>query len=239
MDIESTPHRIAGSPAGSFAGAWTEPLLVTLAFILPGLVPATAPAAATGSMATTDWLVSGAVQSIPQFVLLLVIIGASGHLRDYGVRRPRAADFLQAAALCGVILLLSRLAAALADLACYGTAGVAPLLSQPTNTPPALTVTLSAVFALAVAYREELFYRLYVIGSLRNRGAGAVAAVLVSTLLFAAGHAWQGLPGVVSALFVGAALGVAAVRGCRLHALALAHAAYNFGVLLAAFGLTG
>jgi membrane protease YdiL (CAAX protease family) len=231
MDIESTPRRTAGT----WGRAWAEPLLVTLAFMFPGLVPAAAPA----SMATTDWLVSGAVQSIAQFVLLLVIIGASGHLRDYGVRRPRAADFLQAAVLCGIILVLSRLAAALAALAGYGTAGVAPFLPQPPNTPPALTVTLSALFALAVAYREELLYRLYIIGSLRGRGAGAVAAVLVSTLAFAVGHGWQGLPGIVSALLIGAALGVAAVRGCRLHALALAHAAYDFGVLLAAFGLLG
>jgi len=228
MDIESTQHRTVGT----WGRAWAEPLLVTLAFLLPGLVPAATPV----SMATTDWLVSGAVQSIAQFVLLVVIVGVSGHLRDYGVRRPRAADLLQAAALAGIILLLSRLAAALAALAGYGTAGVAALLPQPTNTPPALTVTLSALFALAVAYREELFYRLYIIGSLRGRGASAVAAVLVSTLLFAAGHSWQGLPGIVSALLVGAALGTAAVRGCRLHALALAHAAYNFGVLLAAFG---
>jgi len=231
MHIESTKHRTPRS----LNGPWTEPLLVTMAFMIPGLVPTAAPA----SIAATDWLVSGAVQSIPQFVLLLVIIGASGHLRDYGVRRPRAADFLQAAVLAGIMLVLSRLAAALAGMAGYGTAGVAPLLPRHINTPPALLVTLSAVFALAVAYREELFYRLYIIGSLRSRGAGAVSAVMVSTLVFAAGHAWQGVPGIVSALFVGAAMGAAAVRGCRLHALALAHAAYNFGVLLAVFGLPG
>ncbi len=235
MDIESTPHRTAGS----LAVTWTEPVLVTLAFLLPGFIPVAAPVASTSPMATTDWLISGALQSIPQFVLLLVIIGASGQLRDYGVRQPRTADFLQAPVLCGVILLLSRLAAALAALAGYGTAGVAPLLPQPNNTPPALTVTLSALFALAVAYREELFYRLYLIGSLRKRGTGAVAAVLVSTLVFAAGHSWQGLPGIVSALLVGAALGVAAARSFRLHALALAHAAYDFGVLLAVFGILG
>ena len=229
MHIESTQHRTARSQTGP----WTEPLLVTLASLIPGLLPMAAPA----SMAATDWLVSGAVQSIPQFVLLLVIIGASGHLRDYGIQRPRAADVLQAAVLAGIMLVLSRLAAALAGMAGYGTAGVAPLLPQPSNTPPALLVTLSAVFALAVAYREELFYRLYVIGSLRSRGAGAVSAVMVSTLVFAAGHAWQGLPGIVSALLVGAAIGAAATRGCRLHALALAHAAYDFFVLLTAFGL--
>lgn len=231
MDIESTPDRTAAS----WTGTWSGPLLVTMAFILPGLVPAAAPL----SMPATDWLVSGAVQSIAQFMLLLVIIGASGHLRDYGVRRLRAADVLQAAVLCCAVLLLSRLAAALAALAGYGAAGDLALLPRPTNTPPALTVTLSALFALAVAYREELFYRLYLIGSLRKRGAGAAAAVLVSTLAFAAGHSWQGLPGIVSALLVGAALGAAAARGCRLHALALAHAAYDFGVLVTAFALAG
>ena len=212
-----------------------QPLLVTLAFIVPGLVPAAVPA--PGAM--TGWLISGAAQSVSQFVLLLVIIGVSGRLRDYGVHRLRAADIPRAAALFGVILLLSRLAAALAVLAGYGAVGVAALIPQPMNTPPALIVTLSALFSLAVAYREELFYRLYLIGSLRNHGANAAAAVAVSTLVFAAGHAWQGLPGIVSALLVGAIMGVATVRGLKLHALALAHAAYDFGVLLAAFGLLG
>lgn len=231
MDIESIPRHTAGS----LIQGWSEPVLVTLAFVLPGLVPAVAPV----TMATTDWLGSGAVQSIAQFVLLLVIIGASGHLREYGAQRPRAADFLQAGVLCGIMLLLSRLAAALAAFAGYGTADILERVPQPTNTPPALTVTLSAVFALSVAYREELFYRLYLIESLRKRGADAVVAILVSTLVFAAGHAWQGPPGIVSALLVGAALGTAVTWGCRLHALALAHAAYDFGVLLAVFGFLG
>ncbi|PKL07443.1 MAG: hypothetical protein CVV51_14105 [Spirochaetae bacterium HGW-Spirochaetae-7] len=103
------------------------------------------------------------------------------------------------------------------------------------SSPEFLITGLSGLFALAVGYREELFYRIYVIGALRERGAGAAAAILVSTGLFAAGHAYQGWPGILSSSLVGAAMAVAAVRGFRLHALALAHAAYDFGVLMAAF----
>jgi len=216
MDIESTRR------------GWAEPLLVTLAVIAPGVVPGGAPAGGAQPDASA-WLIAGAVQSLSQFALLIVIIGASGRLREYGAGRPRAADILKAAPLFAAMLVLSRIAVALA-----GAAGGAAAIPSMAGASPAAAVLLAALFSVAVAYREELFYRLYVIGSLRERGAGKAAAVLVSTALFAAGHAYQGAPGVLSALLVGAAMAVAATRGFGLHALAAAHAAYDFCVLSAA-----
>jgi len=223
MDIESTRR------------GWAEPLLVTLAVIAPGVVPGGAGGVPPDA---ADWLIAGAVQSFSQFALLFVIIGASGRLREYGAGRPRAADLLKAAPLFASMLVLSRIAAAsvgaLAGSAGTATGGAAAIPSL-AGAKLAAVVPLAALFSVAVAYREELFYRLYVIGSLRERGAGKAAAILVSTALFAAGHAYQGAPGVLSSLLVGAAMAVAATRGFGLHALAAAHAAYDFCVLSAAF----
>ncbi|PKL23973.1 MAG: hypothetical protein CVV47_11950 [Spirochaetae bacterium HGW-Spirochaetae-3] len=220
----------------------TEPLLVTLAIIAPSVVPAGASLGGTPPGAAS-WLAGGAVQSLSQFALLIVIIGASGRLREYGVGRPRAADALKAMPLFAAVLILSRVAtmmAAATGWAAGGAPGVAAIaIPSITGMSPAAVAALTALFSIAVAYREELFYRLYVIGSLRERGAGTIAAILVSTTLFAAGHAYQGLPGILSSLLVGAAMAAAATGGFGLHALSAAHAAYDFCVLSAAFGLFG
>lgn len=238
--------------------SWIEPAIVSLALMLPGLLP-TGSAAFPGGAAA--WLASGAAQALSQLGLLLVIIGARGRLREYGAVRPRARDALAAPALAVAMAALSYGAALVATRASavaawlMGARTVAPPEALQASSPwvggaaaflpPAAGLSeasllgLCAAFALAVGYREELFYRLYVIGSLRERGARPIAAALVSTLVFAAGHAYQGVAGVAASLAVGALLASAALAGLGLHALAWAHALYDFIVLLAAFGLLG
>ena len=54
----------------------------------------------------------------------------------------------------------------------------------------------------------------------------------VSSLLFAAGHLYQGLFAFVFALVQGVFLAMVFVRARNLHVTALAHAAYNFSVLV-------
>ena len=217
--------------AESVRRSWIEPVVVSIAVLLPGVVPG-----GPGPGDAAVWLGAGASQALSQFALLLVIIGSTGRLRDYGIGRLRPGDVLRAVPLLGIIVLLARAAAALAAVLFHGSEEAFSAVPSAGNSPDLLVILLSGLFAIAVGYREELFYRVYVIGALRERGAGTAAAVLVSTGLFAAGHAYQGLPGIVSSLLVGAVMAAAASGGFRLHALALAHAAYDFGVLMAAFG---
>lgn len=207
---------------------------MTAAFVAPGLVRSTmVPADAV------EWLVSGAVQSFSQCALLFVIIGVSGRLREFGMGKPTPVDAPRALSLFAVILLVSKAVSFAFSRWAAGTAGAVSVLPAAGGVPEFHLVALSALFSLAVAYREESFYRVYLLRSLRKRGAGTVVAIVVSTGLFAAGHSYQGPAGIVSALLVGSAASVAAVMGWSLHTLALAHAAYNFGVLLAAFGIMG
>ncbi len=222
-----------GSDTDRTGHVWLEPVIVTLAMIAPTLVPSGAPPD------TITWLYSGAVQSFSQGALLMVSIGASGRLRDYGIARPRSGDVLRAALLVGIMVLIARLVVIFMSIAGSPVDPIGAVLPGTPGAPPAVIIAAGACFSLAVAYREELFYRIYVMRALHDRGAGTLAAVLVSTGLFAAGHAYQGAAGIVSALLVGAVFATAASRGFRLHALALAHAVYDFGVLLAALGLAG
>jgi hypothetical protein len=222
-----------GTDTDKTGRSWVEPIIVTLAMIAPSLVPSQAPAD------IITWLSSGAVQSFSQGALLMVSIGASGRLRDYGIMRPRSGDALRAGFLLGAMLLIARLVAVFMSIANIDSDSIATVLPGSAGAPRALIIIAAALFSLAVAYREELFYRIYIVHALKARGAGSLAAILVSTCLFAAGHAYQGSAGILSALLVGATLATAANKGFKLHALALAHAVYDFGVLMAALGLAG
>lgn len=243
-------HRGTMNPptAHHTARSWTEPALVLLALIVPGLIPgAVGQGAGAGAYpSATAWLAAGAIQSASQFILLLVIIGRSGRLQDYGAGRPRLADLPRAALMFALTTLLSwlttTLAAALAAATPVSSIKMNPTSGGPaafippfTADAPAALLALSVLFALAVAYREELLYRLYIPGVLRERGSSRVTAIAISSLLFAAGHGWQGLAGTASALLIGVVMAGAASRGWGLHSLAAAHAAYDICVLLAIF----
>jgi uncharacterized protein len=89
---------------------------------------------------------------------------------------------------------------------------------------------LAAGFSLASAYREELFYRAYLLGSCRQRSL-RLGGCAVSVVLFAWGHAYQGPAGMAAAALIGLFLAIAWSRGTSVHALAWGHAAYNLGIL--------
>ncbi|HOZ70941.1 MAG TPA: CPBP family glutamic-type intramembrane protease [Spirochaetales bacterium] len=216
----------------SARASWAEPILVTIAVAGPGLIPYQPPA--TGAIA---WLAGSALQSFSQFTLLLVIIGLGRRLREYGVTKPSAKDAVVAAGVFAAMLCAAMVAAAVAPGAAAAPTAYGASAGEATSAGPAAIVALSAGFAISVAYREELFYRCYLLGALTGRGAGAVAAAAVSTGLFVAGHAYQGPAGMLASAIAGSALAAARLRGARLHALAWGHAAYDLAVLIAGFGL--
>lgn len=204
---------------------WAWPALATAAVILPGLAPAGAPGSAM------EWLASGALQSLSQTLFLLVIIGAGRGFREYGLGAPRARDLPRAAAVFAAMFALAWLGS-LAPVP-GASPGWRPEAASPPPSPALFALCLA--FSLAVACREELFYRIYLLSELRSRGVGAAAALLASTALFAVGHVSQGARGALSAALAGAALCLAALRGWGFGALALGHAAYDLAVLVTAF----
>jgi membrane protease YdiL (CAAX protease family) len=188
-----------------------------------------------------EWLANGLIQSLSQVVLLAVIIGVSGRSREFGVFRPRPRDVLLAVLVFGGMILTGRMvaiAASILDPVAAGSGAGNPGLPVPAalspegNLSPASTLALYTGFSLASAYREELFYRAYLLGSCRQQSAPPAAAVAVSVVLFAWGHAYQGSVGMAAAALIGLFLAIAWSRGASVHALAWGHAAYNLGILL-------
>ncbi len=85
---------------------------------------------------------------------------------------------------------------------------------------------------VGVGYREELFFRAYMIGRLDHAGVGRLPALAISTVLFALGHVYQGLSGFLVALVLGVYFGALFQRTRNLHVVAIAHALYNTTALV-------
>jgi membrane protease YdiL (CAAX protease family) len=215
-----------------------ELALVFAAFYLPGLLwPNTAPPGEPGQLALymTRFLAAGA----PQLLFLGYLIWLRGPQQrgssvwsEFGIPRPRPADLGWAVALlAGAVLLLASAGLLLGFLPEEArrrlTGGFRWRLED------ARLLPLAACFSLLTGYREELFFRSYLLTRLRQAGLPVAAAVAASALLFAGGHAYQGPIGLAVALALGLYFALAFVRQGNLHRVALAHGLYNLAVLAA------
>lgn len=146
-----------------------------------------------------------------------------------GVRRPAAADLAIALAAAAVLLVLA-----------WALVRILSLLPEPLrrameprlpDVPRAAPAAL-ALLSLVTGYREELFYRCYLVTRLAAVGLPAGAAVATAALVFGLGHLYQGPAAVALAVGQAVAFGDLLLRGQSVHGLALAHALYNFVVLV-------
>jgi membrane protease YdiL (CAAX protease family) len=80
----------------------------------------------------------------------------------------------------------------------------------------------------AIGFVEELVMRGYLIPRFERLLGSSWKAVLVSTVLFASCHMYQGPVGVISAAITGLVLGIAFCWVRRLWPVALAHALLDF-----------
>lgn len=151
-----------------------------------------------------------------------------------GARRPTVSDLARAAgAAIGIMVLsaaVSQLAAVVGPTANGTTQGVAWRFNRPELAP------LVLISSLTVGYREEIFFRAYLLTRLQTRGAPTAAAIAASALLFSVGHVYQGIAAAVFAALMGALLAIVWFRTRSLHGIAIAHGLYNAAVLLFAAG---
>jgi hypothetical protein len=176
----------------------------------------------------------------PQILLLLYILSlrageaGSGGLDSYaqfGIRRPKARDLLVALPVfAGIFALLTLLGLILMLLPSAGrslfTTGFRWKLDDPRLVP------LVLVFCLVTGYREELFFRSYLLTRFQRLQLPVFLGIGTSTLLFAAGHVYQGAAGLAVALIQGLYFSILFVRFKNVHPLALAHGLYNATVLM-------
>jgi membrane protease YdiL (CAAX protease family) len=175
----------------------------------------------------------------PQIGILLYIVSRGGRrLADFGLRRPdrRTWGWLGLSLLGAVVML------ALGSLVVWAILGknAGGMLFRrpfPGSFSP-ITPLLLILLCAAVGYREEVFFRAYLVTRLGDLGVKPGWAVAGSALVFGMAHFYEGIFGVALAGVVGAFFGFVFVRSKDLHAVAGAHALYNLGVWLLSYTLT-
>ena len=215
-----------------------ELALVFAGFYLPGLLwPDTSAREKAADLAL--YMARFLVFAAPQVLLLGYLLWVRGPQApggsvwaEFGIPRPRAADLGWALVLlAGAFLLLTAAGLLLGFLPEEVRRRLAGGFRWRLQDPRLLP--LAAGFSLLVGYREELFFRAYLLTRLRQSGLPSAAAVAVSGLLFASGHAYQGPIGLAVALALGLYFAVAFTRLGNLHRVAWAHALYNLTALAA------
>lgn len=169
--------------------------------------------------------------AIPQVLLVVYMtqLRTPGVAARMGWRRPRWSD-----ALSGLVAIISVLSA----LALFGL--IASFAEIPSILEPRVQweftrmalLPLVVLSSVAVGYREEIFYRAYCLVRGEEAGAGPVAVIAASTVLFAAGHLYQGVAGFLMALVIGAVFAGVFYYRRSLHGIAVAHGIYNTLVLV-------
>ena len=207
-----------------------EAALLYLAFFLPGMIIPQAPPASgrelTGYMLRFLWI------AVPQILLMIyiIILSADPPPEEFGLTPPSGRDLLSALLFYGGLLaLLALLSLAAAVLPRDGETFLSKGFRWSLGS--ALQLPLAVFFCLATGYREELFFRAYLLTRLTRAGLAPLPAVVLGALLFASGHLYQGVAGLTVALLQGVYFGLLFQRRRSLHALALAHALYNLTVL--------
>ena len=173
-----------------------------------------------------------ATTGVPQILLIgyIVVIRAKPTPGEFGIRWPGKADVL--VALLGASALL---------VVFLGLALVVQLFPEPirSGVEPSFVWTWNLPkgyvlpFALITGYREELFFRAYLLTRIISAGASPMLAVCAASVLFALGHVYQGPLAVTFALMQAVGFSLLFLRTKRLHGLAWAHGIYNAAVLLA------
>lgn len=90
---------------------------------------------------------------------------------------------------------------------------------------------VALLFGLTVGYKEEFFFRSYLLGRLGQLGVPVPIAAIASTALFSLGHIYEGPLGVAITAALGALFAAVYIRRPNLHVIAIAHGMYNAIVL--------
>ena len=203
-----------------------ELALLLACFYFPGFVNA------ESGFQIVGYMLQYVLFSVPQTLLIVYIIWIqpSPPLEEFGFTSLKAADAVYTAfLLVGVFCLFLLLSLAVTVL----PQGVQDdlLKGWRWKLPSLSTLPLALIFSMTTGYREEIFFRSYLITRFRDLAVPALPAALAASFLFALGHYYQGWIGVIFTFAQGLAFSIFFLKRKNVHVLAIAHGVYNFTVL--------
>jgi len=208
------------------AARFLGPAVLFCALFLPGYIYQSAEAAST-ALTDPSLLIQNLVLGVPQVLLILYILLTRSHetRQAAGIVRFNVSDLLKILAGTVGLFIISIPSTLLSR-------GFANDMYSPV-TPDAVTLEVFLLFlpvCLVTGYREELFFRSYLLTEFEP--FGRKAGVAAGSILFALGHVYQG----VGAFFVTALIGIFLswlfLKTRNIHVIALSHGIYNYVVLV-------
>jgi membrane protease YdiL (CAAX protease family) len=163
--------------------------------------------------------------TIPALALIWYLLVSSSR-PALSLARPRCRDL-------GTVMVALPALLALGALVSLLAVPLEPLLPFPVSAPEIVGPQGPAAFlamilsCLGVGYLEESYFRLYLSARLKAGGLAPAKALLVSSLLFALCHLYEGPLGALNAFLAGLLLFFIFTRSQSVHGLAWAHGAYN------------
>jgi membrane protease YdiL (CAAX protease family) len=204
-----------------------EITLLFLSFYLPGFFART-----PAILDVTPYMLQYLLIGIPQALLIVYIIWIQREtsLRDFGIVELRGIDLAHSCLLyLGLFVLFFIISVFVSilpeDVREAFRSGYRWQITRSSQMPLAL------LFCMTTGYREELFFRAYLLTRFTELGLAFPIAAAVSTVLFASGHVYQGWGGILYAVMHGILFSFAFSKKKNLHILALSHGLYNFTVL--------
>lgn len=211
-----------------------EIILLFSAFFLPGIV-VQSQGFSRDMFGQLGFNVQILVQSVPQILLLLFVLEIQGRETVQGLglgwKLRRVLPVVVAGSI-GLFVLAGLTGFITRSTGAAGSTGTNVVTGSSWNLTNPAIIPILLLSSLAIGYREELFFRAYLIMRLDQLGAAPAVTIVLSALLFSLGHIYEGVVGALTALVSGVFLAMIYRRGRNLHQVALSHALYNFAVLL-------
>jgi len=208
-----------------------EMVLLFLVFYLPGYLWPDQDII-QNSTSLGPYMLQFLIMAVPQILLLLYVLRLrKDNWTSFGLLALRRVDLLYALVIfAGIFALLLIMGLILALLPAGGEALFSEGFRWKLRDPRLMPVVL--LFCLVTGYREELFFRSYLLTRFSQASLPVAAGIGMSTLLFASGHVYQGLAGFAVAAVQGLYFSILFIRLKNIHPLAIAHGLYNTTVLV-------
>lgn len=216
-----------------------ELILIFITFFLPGFIwQSQSFSHEPGQLSI--YMIQFLLIAVSQVLLIIYILWVQcprPHSREnpplytFGIVKPRPADLPYSLVIyLGIFALLLCLSFIISLLPEKGQnlfdAGFRWKLSDPGLIP------LVILFSIVTGYREELFFRSYLLTRFSQLSLSPLPSLLLSSLLFSSGHIYQGLAGFSVSFIQGIYFGIVFLKTRNIHRIALAHALYNTTILL-------
>ena len=168
------------------------------------------------------------IQSLPQIALLVYLFSLKSPewRKVYGLTTIGWRNVTAGVAVCAVFWLFLLTLGLVLSPSGTQEAGLRWRMDDPRMIP------LVLITSILTGYREELFFRSYLIRTLSSLGTDVRLTVALSSVLFGLGHIYQGVTPFLLTTAFGMVMAAVYLKRGNIHETAIGHALYNASVIV-------